>query len=206
MTSTINTETHDLRQQDQRADWRVIAPLPLFTLLPHLLHHVVLFVPLQKPHCWWNQPARSLLTSLRSTDISIQTNSKNKPRAKEGSIRALIIHEIDILQHAKFTPKWGLLLHFISLLSWAKVVTLCQLKKTLSHGQIKRKTHRTLTHNQRTVSEIYLATLYFSIYQCYKHYLMKWLMMPCNVVGSRYTCFILVYPVGTFEWREGAWS
>lgn len=42
---------------------------------------------------------------------------QNKLKTREGFIPALLIHETDIHQHAKFRPKQGLLLHLLHLRS-----------------------------------------------------------------------------------------
>lgn len=76
---------------------------------------------LERPHWWlkWDWITHSGLIFPTEKYRRFHTDKlQNKLRTKEGFILALLIHETDIYQHAKFKPKQGLLLHLLCLCSF----------------------------------------------------------------------------------------
>lgn len=151
----MNIKTHDLGQQEQRADRQVFVsftslfPTPMsavsvFTsylplssfllatqfcpfLLPLLSLAFYSGTYLQKPYWWlkWGWITHTGLCSY-SPLRSFPYKLQNKLRTKEGFIPVLLIHEIDIHQHGKFRPEQGLLLHLLYICSLLRVETPCQ--------------------------------------------------------------------------------
>lgn len=130
---TSNIKTHDLGKQEHKEDRQVFVSFTLLSLTVSISAFTSVLLPpllsfafysatyLEKPHWWlkWDWITHSGLIFPTEKYGRFHTDKlQNKLRTKEGFILALLIHETDIYQHAKFRPKQGLLLHLLCLCSF----------------------------------------------------------------------------------------